>query len=118
MTPPHISVAIVMVAVTAVLFLWFQRSLAAGSIRRMSSMLMHVGLDPAIATRGDLRTMAIMKEARRRCGNCRVEDHCDRWLSGDCQGGNAFCPNARVFRSLASTGLASTGLASTGGRSG
>ena len=117
MTPTHISVAIVMVAVTAILFLWFQRSLAAGSIRRMSGMLTHVGLDPAIATRGDSRTMAIMKEARRRCGNCRVEDFCNRWLAGECEGGNAFCPNARVFRSLANTSLANTSLANTRGLS-
>ncbi len=108
MTPTHISVAIVMVAVTAVLFLWFQRSLAAGSARRMTRMLRRFGLDPGIATRGDPRTEAIMKEARRRCGNCRLEDFCNRWLTGDCEGANAFCPNARVFH----------GLASNSGRSG
>ena len=44
MTPTHISVAIVMVAVTAVLFLWFQRSLAAGSARRMTQLLTRIGL--------------------------------------------------------------------------
>ncbi len=104
MTPTHISVAIVMVAVTVVLFLWFQRSVAAGSTRRMTRMLTRVGLGPETATQGDPRTKAIMKEARRRCGNCRVEDFCNRWLTGKCEGGNAFCPNARVFRSLASTG--------------
>ncbi len=108
MTPTHISVAIVMVAVTVVLFLWFQRSLAAGSTRRRTRMLRRIGLDPDIATRGDPQTKAVMKEARRRCGNCRVEDICNRWLIGECEGGNAFCPNARVFRSLANTGLAST----------
>ncbi len=113
MTPTHISVAIVMVAVTAVLFLWFQRSLAAGSARRMTRMLTRIGLDPGVAMRGDPWTKAIVKEARRRCGNCRVEGFCNRWLTGECGGGNAFCPNARVFRSLANTGLASTG-----GRSG
>ncbi len=113
MTPTHISVAIVMVAVTAVLFLWLQRSLAAGSARRMTRMLRRVGLDPEIATRGDPRTMAVMKEARRRCGNCRLEDFCNRWLTGDCEGGNDFCPNARVFHALTNTSLASAG-----GRSG
>ncbi len=104
MTPTHISVAIVMVAVTAVLFLWFQRSLAAGSARRMTRMLKRVGLDPYIITLGNPKTKAIMKEARRRCGNCRVEDFCNRWLTGDCEGGNAFCPNAGVFHHLAGTG--------------
>ena len=104
MTPTHISVAIVMVAVTIVLFLWFQRTLAAGSARRMTRMVAYVGLDPKIATRGDPRTQAVMTEARRRCANCRVEDFCNRWLAGECEGGNAFCPNARVFHSLANIG--------------
>jgi len=103
MTPTHISVAIAMVAVTVVLFLWFQRGLAAGSARRMTRMVSFVGLDPEIATRGDPRTKAIMREARRRCGNCRVGGFCNRWLTGECEGGNAFCPNARVFRSLANS---------------
>ena len=104
MTPTHISVAIVMVAVTAVLFLWLQRILADGSARRMTQMLTRIGLDPEIATRGDPRTKAIMKEAQRRCGNCRVEDFCNRWLTGECEASNAFCPNARVFHALARAG--------------
>ena len=104
MTPIHISVAIVMVAVTAVLFLWLQRILADGSARRMTQMLTRIGLDPEIATWGDPRTKAIMKEAQRRCGNCRVEDFCNRWLTGECEASNAFCPNARVFHALAIAG--------------
>ncbi len=103
MTPTHISVAIVMVAVTVVLFLWFRRSLAAGSARRRTRMLKRVGLDPYIAMLGDPQTKAIMKEAQRRCGKCRVEDLCERWLAGECEGDNAFCPNAKVFDGLAST---------------
>ena len=123
MTPTHFSVALAMVAVTVILFLWFQRSLAAGSARRMTRMLTRVGLDLEIATRGDPRTEAVVKEARRRCANCRVEDFCNRWLTGKYAGDDSFCPNARVFRSLANTGLANTGLANTGlantgGRSG
>ncbi len=109
MTPTHISAAIAMVAVTAVLFLWFQRSVAAGSAGRMTHMLTRAGLDLEIASRSDPRTKAVMKEARRRCGNCRVEDYCDRWLAGKGEGDHAFCPNARVFHDLASTDLASTG---------
>ncbi len=104
MTPTHISVAIVMVAVTVVLSLWFQRSLAAGSARRMTRMLKRVGLDPYIITLGDPQTKAVMKEARRRCRNCRVEDFCNRWLTGQCAGDDSFCPNARVFHHLVSVG--------------
>ena len=118
MTPTHFSVALAMVAVTVILFLWFQRSLAAGSARRMTRMVTRVGLDLEIATRSDPRTKAVVTEARRRCGNCRVEDFCNRWLAGQCEGDDSFCPNARVFHSLASTGLTSTGLANTGGHSG
>ncbi len=95
-----INVAMVMVAVTVVLFVWFQGSEAAGSAMRMMRTMARVGVDPGIATHGDRRTEAIVKEARCRCGRCPVEDLCDRWLAGKVEGGNTFCPNARTFRSL------------------
>ncbi|MFQ5619962.1 MAG: DUF6455 family protein [Rhodospirillales bacterium] len=96
----EINVAVVMVAVTVVIFVWFQRSEAAASARRMMRTMTRVGVDPGIATHGDRRTKVIIKEARRRCGRCPVEDVCDRWLAGKVEGGNTFCPNARTFRSL------------------
>ncbi len=96
----EINVAIVMVAVTVVIFVWFQRSEAAASAMRMMRMMARVGLDLGISTHGDSRSKAIMKEARCRCGRCPVEDLCDRWLAGKVEGGNTFCPNARTFRSL------------------
>ena len=99
----EINVAIVMVAVTVVIFVWFQRSQAAASAMRMMRMVTRVGLDPGIATHGDPRSTAIMKEARRRCARCRLEDFCDRWCAGKVEGGNAFCPNARIFRILTRT---------------
>jgi hypothetical protein len=61
-------------------------------------MLESVGLDPAIATSGDLPT--IMSEVRKRCEHCQSEDLCERWLQGEETGGNEFCPNARVFEIL------------------
>ncbi len=72
----------VVVAVTGVIFVWFQRSQAAASAMRTMLMMTRVGLDRE----------AIMKEALRRCGSCRLEDLCDRsgagkapWLgSGRC----------------------------------
>ncbi len=96
-----INVAIVMVAGTVVIFVWFQRSEAAASAMRMMRTMTRVGVDPGIATHGDPRTKAIIKEARCRCGRCPVEDLCDRWLAGKVKGGNTFCPNARTFRFLA-----------------
>ena len=97
----EINVAIVMVAVTVVIFVWFQRSQAAASAMRMMRMMTRVGLDRGFVTHGDRQTKAIMKEVRRRCGRCRLEDFCDRWCAGKVKGGNAFCPNARIFRDLA-----------------
>ena len=99
----EINVAIVMVAVTVVIFVWFQRSEAAASAMRMMRTMTRVGVDPGIATHGDPRTKSIIKEARCRCGKCPVEDLCDRWLAGKVKGGNTFCPNARVFRILTRT---------------
>ena len=97
----EINVAIVMVAVTVVIFVWFQRSQAAASAMRMMRMMTRVGLDRGFVTHGDPQTKAIMKEVRRRCGRCRLEDFCDRWCAGKVKGDNAFCPNARIFRDLA-----------------
>ena len=99
----EINVAIVMVAVTVVMFVWFQRSQAAASAMRMMRMMTRVGLDPGFVTHGDRQNKAIMKDVRRRCGRCMLEDFCDRWCAEQAKGGNAFCPNARIFRDLAGT---------------
>ncbi len=96
----EINVAIVMVAVTFALFIWFQRSQAVASAGRLTGMMTRVGLDPGIAGLDDPRTKAIMNEARRRCRKCPREDVCDRWLAGSVKGDNSFCPNAQTFRSL------------------
>ncbi len=100
MGPTQISVAIIMVGVAVAIIVWLQSSQAAASARRMMGMMTRVGLDPGTATRGDPRTMAIRKEARRRCRRCPREDLCDRWLAGKVDGGNTFCPNAQTFRIL------------------
>ncbi len=96
----EINVAIILVAVTVTMFVWLQRNLVAASARRMMGMMTRAGLDPVVATEGDRRTKAVMKEARRRCRNCMREGLCERWLAGNVEGSNSFCPNARVFRAL------------------
>ena len=96
----EINVAIVLLVVTAALCIWFQRSLAAASARRLFTMMTRLGLGPALAGSGSPQTRAFMKETKRRCGNCRVEEYCDRWLAGEAEGDNAFCPNAPSFRVL------------------
>ncbi len=62
----------VVVAVTGVIFVWFPRSQAAASAMRTMRMMTRVGLDRE----------AIMKEALRRCGSCRLEDLCARSGAG------------------------------------
>ena len=96
----EINVAIILVTVSVALLVWFQRNLVATSARRLTGMMTRTGLDPVIATEGDPRTKAVLKEARRRCRNCMREGLCDRWLAGKVEASNSFCPNARVFRTL------------------
>ncbi len=100
MGPAQISVAIIMVSVAVAIIVWFRSSQAAASAKRMMGMMTRVGLDPGTAALGDPRTMAIRKEARRRCRRCPREDLCDRWLAGKVKGSNTFCPNAQTFRIL------------------
>jgi hypothetical protein len=89
-----------MVGMAVAIIVWFQSSQAAASGGRMMGMMTRVGLDPRTATLDDPRTMAIKKEARRRCRRCPREDLCDRWLAGKVKGDNTFCPNAQTFRTL------------------
>jgi len=97
----EIGVAIFMVAVSVALIVWFLRYMAAASERRMMHMLARAGVDPEVAKHGD--TEAIIQDVRSRCGRCRSEDLCDRWLAGKVEGENSFCPNAQIFRILTRT---------------
>jgi hypothetical protein len=90
--------AIAMSGIVVAMFFGFRRYLAANSERRMLTMLESVGLDPEIATSGEVPT--IMKEVRQRCRNCATEAVCERWLQGNEEGDNTFCPNAKVFEVL------------------
>ena len=90
--------AIAMVGLALALIIGYRAYLARNSERRMRSMIDSVGLDPDIASSGDLKT--VMGEARQRCKACTAEDVCERWLRGDEEGDNAFCPNKRVFEIL------------------
>ncbi len=90
--------AAAMVGVAAILIFAYRKFLAVNSERRLRAMLESVGLDPAIASNGD--TEAVMSAVRRRCRSCASEAVCERWLAGDEQGDNAFCPNSRLFAML------------------
>mgnify|MGYP001571240568 CR=1 FL=1 len=97
----EIGVAIVMVAVSVALVVWFSRYMAAASERRMLHMLSRAGVDPEVARQADAE--AIIQDVRSRCRRCRSEDLCDRWLAGKVEGDNSFCPNAQIFRILTRT---------------
>lgn len=90
--------AIAMTGIAVAFVLWFRRYLAANSERRMLTMIESVGLDPEIATSGEIP--AIMKEVRQRCRSCATEAVCERWLQRNEEGDNSFCPNAKVFEVL------------------
>ncbi len=92
--------AIIMVVLAVGVIVWFKRSELASTVRRMHGMMTRVGLDPGLDEGGDAKATAVMKELRRRCGRCRREDFCDRWLAGEEMGENTFCRNASIFRML------------------
>jgi len=94
----QILTAIAMLGVAVALFFAYRSYLARNSERRMLSMLDSLGLDSSMVTEGEMPT--IMKEVRQRCRQCTSEDVCERWLAGEEEGDNAFCPNSRVFEIL------------------
>jgi hypothetical protein len=90
--------AIMMVIVALAFFLGFRLYLVANSERRMLTMLESIGIDPEIATSGEIPT--ILKQARQRCRSCAVEAVCDRWLQKNEGDDNSFCPNAKAFEAF------------------
>ena len=116
MVTTQIILDIIMVGVAVAIIVWLKSSAAAASgasaasaasSRRMMGMMKRFGLDPGTFTRGDPQTMAIGKDLRRRCMRCRRGDHCERWLAGEVDGRNNFCPNAEEFRILAWSAMGS-----------
>ena len=95
----QILLAMVMVGVAIALVFACRRYLAANSERRMQAMLLSVGLDPNIISNRDIDS--VTSAVRLRCRTCSSEDVCERWLKGEIQGDNDFCPNAKVFEALA-----------------
>ncbi len=94
----QIIAAIAMAGIAFILVYAYRRYLAANSERRMREMLQSVGLDPETVASGDTET--ILREVRQRCRNCTTVNVCERWLAGDEEGDNDFCPNSIVFETL------------------
>lgn len=101
MTLFQILAALLMLAAAIALVAAYRRYLAAGSERRMRSMLETVGVDSEVLSSAD--TNAIVREIRQRCQTCSAEDVCEHWLTGKTAGDNSFCPNAKVFDELRKT---------------
>ena len=99
-TMVDITIALFMVALSTVLVIGYLKYLNAGSKRRMISMMERVGLDPETATLDDPQIKNIINDVRKRCRKCPSEDVCERWLAGEIDGENNFCPNAQVFVQL------------------
>jgi len=97
----QILAALLMLAAAVALVVAYRKYLAAGSERRMRSMLETVGLDSKVLASAD--TNAIVREIRQRCRSCSAEDVCEHWLAGKTAGDNSFCPNAKVFDELRKT---------------
>ena len=97
-TTTQIIPAVLMVIVAIGLVVAIRNYQVRTSERRRKAMLEALGLDPALATSGDMP--AIMSEVRQRCERCQSEALCERWLKGEETGGNEFCPNASVFEVL------------------
>ena len=96
--------AMIMLAASVVLVVWFFEHTVASSEKRMARMQAYAGVDPAVTRRADAET--IMYDVRSRCLRCRSEDLCDRWFAGKVEGDNSFCPNAQVFRGLTKSAAA------------
>ncbi len=82
-----------MIAVSASLVVGYQRYLGVKSTHRRLRMLECVGLDVG-------KIAAVEGLVRSRCERCPVDALCERWLNGEVEGGNDFCPNARTFQRL------------------
>ena len=98
MSLTYVLAVVAIVGIAVALVVGYRRFQRRESERRMLGMLTSLGLDPAIATSGDIET--IMSEVRQRCRDCQSEDRCDRWLKGEELGDASFCPNHRVFEVL------------------
>jgi hypothetical protein len=86
----------VLIALAALsVLLLLSRYRAKASERRMRNMMLQAGLDP------DQEPMLgheqLIQAIRRRCRKCDEVRQCESWLTGLADGGNDFCPNARIF---------------------
>ncbi len=90
-------IAFLLLLITAILVVRFRSMLASKSKSRMYRMMASLGVDPKRFADSQEDTGIDMKVIRSRCNMCPCEDVCERWLAGEVEGDNGFCPNANVF---------------------
>jgi len=95
-----LQLALVFILIAAGLVVWFRSKLASGSRSRMYRMMSRVGVYPKNLSRSSGGSALDMDSVRRRCNKCPCEDYCERWLAGEVEGDNGFCPNAKVFEGV------------------
>ncbi|MFQ5547535.1 MAG: DUF6455 family protein [Woeseia sp.] len=88
-------IAILLVGIAVILVMWFRGKLRSESRSRMDRMMARLGVDPDKLA--DAPTDRDMNAVRTRCRRCPAEDVCERWLAGEIEGDNGFCPNAKIF---------------------
>ncbi len=96
-TAINFTIAITMLAVSAILIFSYLRFMANGSEKRMTRMMKREGLDIDTMRLDDPVVIDVIANVRARCRKCQREDYCERWLSGEVEGENIFCRNADVF---------------------
>jgi hypothetical protein len=92
-----ISIAILFVAVAAFLIMWLRYKFKMDSFSRMYRMMARIGVYPGKFSGSESESGLDMQAVRSRCRMCPAEDACERWLAGEIDGDNGFCPNAKVF---------------------
>ena len=104
MTLSNMGIAILFVVVAAALIVWFRAKLESSSLNRMNRMMTTFGLDPNKIASSDAGAGLDMQAVRSRCRMCPAEDLCERWLAGEVDGDNGFCPNAKIFGGVVGPG--------------
>ncbi len=96
------TIAALMLVVIVTLVGWFYLTKKDASTRRRMRMIKRLGIDMDGGEFDHLQAMALMKDVRRRCDKCPSEALCERWLAGEVEGDNQFCPNAEVLKAIRS----------------
>lgn len=88
----------VIVAVVAAIHHWHHSAAVDSHVQRM---MVSCGIREKTAANADQLLDLDMDAVRLRCRHCQAAVLCDRWLDGETDISNSFCPNAWLFRKVA-----------------